>query len=283
MDSTVYTRLDTGPADTAGPASPVAPATPATPVAPTTPATPSAPTPPVAPDTSLTTLPVGSLRDRVYAQLRATVLDGGFGTRERLSDVRLAARFGVSRTPVREALARLLADGLIERGEDGFHVAVLGLAQLRDLYELRITLELRGIARAIEDPGVRHDPGVIDAELERWYVMRERPPAPDPRFVVQDERFHAELSRASGNPALTDALVAVGERIRRVRMYDFLTEDRVRTTVTEHIEIMELVRTGRLDEAHRALHAHVGASMDVVLERARHAMTQRALHADDHL
>ncbi|MFD3821613.1 GntR family transcriptional regulator [Streptomyces sp. NPDC058625] len=52
----------------------------------------------------------------MYAELRAAVFDGGFGARERLSDVRLAARFGVSRTPVREALARLLADGPIERG-----------------------------------------------------------------------------------------------------------------------------------------------------------------------
>ncbi|MEU3145213.1 MULTISPECIES: GntR family transcriptional regulator [unclassified Streptomyces] len=258
MDSTVYTRPDAVPADPAGPLTLVAPVAPGV------------------------TPPAGSLRDRVYAELRAAVLDGGFGTRERLSDVRLAARFGVSRTPVREALARLLADGLIERGDGGFHVTVLGLAQLKDLYELRVTLELRGIARAIEDPSVRHDPAVLGAELERWYAMRERSPAPDPRFVVQDERFHAELSRASGNPALTDALVAVGERIRRVRRYDFLTEDRVRTTVAEHIEIMELVRDGRLDEAYRALHAHVGDSMDVVLERARRAMTQRALHADDH-
>lgn len=97
---------------------------------------------------------------------------------------------------------------------------------------------------------------------------------------MQDERFHAELSRASGNPALTDALVAVGERIRRVRMYDFLTPDRVGTTIAEHIGIMELVRDGRLDEGYRALHAHVGDSMAVVLERAQRAMTQMAVHAD---
>ncbi|WP_330451625.1 MULTISPECIES: GntR family transcriptional regulator [unclassified Streptomyces] len=224
--------------------------------------------------------PALPLRDMVYGRLRAAVLDGEFGPRERLAEMRLAARFGVSRTPVREALARLLADGLIERGDGGFFVTIPNLTQLRDLYELRVTLELRGIARAIDDPSVRHEPGVLKAELERWYAMRERPPDPDPRFVVQDERFHAELSRASGNPALTDALVAVSERIRRVRMYDFLTRDRVETTITEHIEIMEAVRDGRLDDAHRALHAHVGDSMAVVLERAQRAMTQMALHAD---
>ncbi|MYS36931.1 GntR family transcriptional regulator [Streptomyces sp. KhCrAH-43] len=224
--------------------------------------------------------PALPLRDMVYGKLRAAVLDGEFGPRERLAEMRLAARFGVSRTPVREALARLLADDLIERGDGGFFVTIPNLTQLRDLYELRVTLELRGIARAIDDPSVRHEPAVLKAELDRWYAMRERPPEPDPRFVVQDERFHAELSRASGNPALTDALVAVSERIRRVRMYDFLTRDRVETTITEHIEIMEAVRDGRLDDGHRALHAHVGDSMAVVLERAQRAMTQMALHAD---
>ncbi|GAA3007378.1 GntR family transcriptional regulator [Streptomyces drozdowiczii] len=234
------------------------------------------------PDTERHTSPAPALplRDMVYGQLRAAVLDGEFGPRERLAEMRLAARFGVSRTPVREALARLLADDLIERGDGGFFVTIPNLTQLRDLYELRVTLELRGIARAIDDPSVRHEPAVLKAELERWYAMRERPPEPDPRFVVQDERFHAELSRASGNPALTDALVAVSERIRRVRMYDFLTRDRVETTITEHIEIMEAVRDGRLDDGHRALHAHVGDSMAVVLERAQRAMTQMALHAD---
>ncbi|MBZ6226268.1 GntR family transcriptional regulator [Streptomyces olivaceus] len=221
-----------------------------------------------------------SLRESVYRNLRAAVLDGEFGVRERLAETRLAARFGVSRTPVREALARLAADALIERGDGGFYVTVPNLAALKDFYELRITLELRGIARVIEDPACRHDLTVVTAELGRWYAMRERPPAPDPRFVVQDERFHTELSRASGNSALTDALVSVSERIRRVRMYDFLTEDRVRTTVTEHIEIMERVRDGRLDEGYRALHAHVGDSMTVVLERAQRAMTQMALHSD---
>ncbi|WP_255945644.1 GntR family transcriptional regulator [Streptomyces odontomachi] len=248
MDAKLYTQPDTVPDPAAIPATPATPAP--------------------------------ALREAIYAKLRTAVLDGDFGPRERLAEMRLATRYGVSRTPVREALARLLADGLIERGDAGFFVTIPNLTQLKHFYELRVTLELRGIARVIEDPSVRHDSAVVAAELDRWYAMRESRPAPDPRFVVQDERFHAELSRASGNPALTDALVAVSERIRRVRMYDFLTEDRVETTVTEHIEIMELVLAARLDDAYRALHAHVGDSMAVVMERAQRAMTQMALHSD---
>ncbi|MFJ2214036.1 GntR family transcriptional regulator [Streptomyces sp. NPDC101062] len=219
-------------------------------------------------------------RERVYARLREDLLAGRIGPRERLAEVRLADRFGVSRTPVREAMARLLADGLIERADGGFFPTVPSLTQLRDLYELRATLELRGMARAAEDGSVRHDPGVLDAELRRWYALRADPPPPGPRFVVLDEEFHTALSRASGNPALTEALVTASQRIRRVRMYDFLSEDRVASSISEHIEIVELVRDGRLDEGYRALHSHVGGSLAVVMERAERALTQMALHAD---
>ncbi|WP_410657306.1 GntR family transcriptional regulator [Amycolatopsis sp. lyj-112] len=220
-----------------------------------------------------------SQRERVYLLLREEVMNGRISPRERLGEVALAERFGVSRTPVREALARVLSDGLVERREQGFFATVPNLRELRDLYELRVTLELRGISRAIEDAGVRHDRQVLGDELEQWYRLREAPPDPDPRFVVLDERFHAALSRASGNPAMTEALVGINQRIRRVRMYDFLTADRVTSTIAEHIQIAELVLAGELEAALRALHTHVGESLAVVLERAQRAWSAMSLHA----
>jgi DNA-binding GntR family transcriptional regulator len=205
---------------------------------------------------------------------------GGLVTpRVRLGEERLAQRYGVSRTPVREALARLATDGLIERRDNGFYVTTPNLTELKDLYELRVTLELRGITRALENPAIRHDRQIIAGELATWQKMRVDPPPADARFVVVDERFHIALSAASGNPALTDALVAVNQKIRRVRMYDFLNTDRIESTITEHVEILELVLAGELGLAYRALHEHVGGSLDVVLERAELALTQVALHS----
>jgi DNA-binding GntR family transcriptional regulator len=205
---------------------------------------------------------------------------GGLVTpRVRLAEERLAQRYGVSRTPVREALARLATDGLIERRDNGFYVTTPNLAELKDLYELRVALELRGITRAIENPAIRHDREIIDAELAHWYDLRAKPPAPGPEFVVIDERFHTALSAASGNLALTEALVAVNQKIRRVRMYDFLSADRISSTIAEHIEILELVSVGELDRAYHALYEHVGGSLAVVLRRAERALTQLALHS----
>ncbi len=189
-----------------------------------------------------------SLRDAVYTRLRAEILNGRVDPRERLTEPKLSRRFEVSRTPVREALSRLLSDGLIQRTDFGYAVVVPSLAELRDLYELRVTLELRAA-----------------------------PPEPDPSFVLLDERFHTVLSRAAGNERLTEALVEVNEKVRAVRMYDFVESERIRITIDEHIEILELALADRLPEARTALHLHVGESLAVVMERAARALSRMAL------
>jgi len=219
----------------------------------------------------------GSLREQVYHRLRDEILNGRVSPRERLTEPKLSKAFEVSRTPVREALSRLLSDGLVERTDFGYAVVVPSLASLRDLYELRITLELRGIARAIENPQVRHDRALLRAELERWHELRDDVPDPDPSFVVLDEGFHRALSQASGNAQLTDALVTVNQKIRAVRMHDFVEDERITATIDEHVEILDLVLAERLGDALTALHKHVGESLEVVMERASHAMARMAL------
>ena len=84
-------------------------------------------------------------------------LEGEFPFWQRLPEEGISEQLGVSRTPVREAFARLDSDGILSRYDDGgYYVAEPNLIDLRDLYELRLTLELRGIIRASED-GVEHD------------------------------------------------------------------------------------------------------------------------------
>ncbi|WP_142158011.1 GntR family transcriptional regulator [Cellulomonas sp. SLBN-39] len=219
----------------------------------------------------------GSLREVVYHRLRDEILNGRVSPRERLTEPKLSKAFEVSRTPVREALSRLLSDGLVERTDFGYAVVVPSLADLRDLYELRIALELRGIARAIENPQVRHDEVLLRAELERWQELRDDVPVPDASFVVVDEGFHQTLSRASGNGQLTGALVTVNQKIRAVRMHDFVEEERITATIEEHLAILGLVLARELPDALTALHKHVGESLEVVMERASTAMARMAV------
>lgn len=213
-----------------------------------------------------------SLGDRVFVALRDDLMWGRIKPTERLAEITLADRYQVSRTPVREALARLLADGLIERRERGLYPYRPRVEDLEDLYELRITLEIRGIQRAGEDGGRRHDAAVLEPELRRWREFRKNPPVPDAGIVKEDEQFHAQLLSSSGNQALVTALQAVNARIRPMRMLDYLTEDRVQATIEEHIGIAERVLDGALDDAQALLHAHIDGSRRVVVQRAREAM-----------
>jgi DNA-binding GntR family transcriptional regulator len=229
--------------------------------------------------TEAPTVPSSPLRrDQVYGELRRRLMLGEFPVQSRLVEERIAATLGVSRTPVREALVRLLTDGLVHRTDGGYYVALPDFTKLRDLYDLRITLELRGLARAVESDAVRHDASLLEPLRDQWRAMQADQPEPAADFVCVDEDFHVTLLRASGNPALTETLEAVNARIRPVRMYDFLTRERIALTVSQHLAVVEAVLADRLDDAVAALHHHVGESMEVVERRAAHAITQMALH-----
>jgi DNA-binding GntR family transcriptional regulator len=213
----------------------------------------------------------------VYEQLRRDLRSGRIAGWERLSEEPLAVRFGVSRTPVREALTRLASEGLIERRNGGLYMALPSFKELSGLYELRVTLELRGITRAMEDGSIVHDASLLEAELARWCRFEKVVPAPTPLFVSEDEQFHVAVLGSSGNPALPAALQSVNDKIRSVRMYDYLTEDRIASTIQEHTQILELLLRRRLSQAYDALHDHIGASQKVVMERASQAFANFAL------
>lgn len=219
----------------------------------------------------------GSRRDLVHGRLRRMVLLGVFPTRERLAEERIAEMLGVSRTPVREAMVRLHADRLLRRYADGgYFVAEPDLLDLRDLYEVRIALELRGLVRSREGFSAQ-DVAVLEPLRDRWRQMQQDQPEPDPSFVDVDESFHMALCRATGNAVLADTLETVNARIRPVRMHDFLTEDRISLTISQHLGIVEAVLASELDVAVERMRAHVGESMEVVERRAARAITQMIL------
>jgi DNA-binding GntR family transcriptional regulator len=220
-----------------------------------------------------------SLRERAYTQIRRMVMLGEIPTGQRLAEEQIAEQLNVSRTPVREAFVRLHADRLLKRFSDGgYYVADVDLFDLRDLYELRLTLELRGITRAGED-GIEHDRSALVELQAAWVAIQAAPPAPDGSFIELDESFHLALLRSSGNLALAEMLETVNIRIRPVRTYDFLTADRIESSIDEHLGIVAALLEGDIELAADRLREHIGASLDVVEQRAAEAMRQRALRS----
>lgn len=213
------------------------------------------------------------LAARVYVALRADLMAGRYEPGKRLGEERLAGNYGVSRTPVREALSRLAADGLVSREVDGLYPYRPRIDQLNDLYEVRLTLELRGLARAAADPEIRHDRDLLGPELDRWYALQAAPPEPGAGMVDADERYHLTLLAASGNVQLAESLKVVNNRIRPARMFDYFTSERMAATIAEHIAIAEGALEGRYGEATAILTRHIETSRSIVVGRAEAALT----------
>lgn len=223
-------------------------------------------------ETSSEPTPRGEL---AYDTLKSQLMRGGVPLLSRLGEERLAAELGVSRTPVREALKRLHAEGLLEKHpEGGYRPVVPDVTVIRHLYEVRAGLELLALQRPAK-VGTRHDPTVLEPLHERWMRLRNgKLPVPGPEFVLLDESFHIGLARAAGNGVLVEQLGLVNQRIRVVRMLDFLTAERIDATITEHVELVTLVMEGRIAEAETAFNAHLGESMGVVEERVQEAIAR---------
>lgn len=223
-----------------------------------------------------TARPEGLRRERAYDELKTGLLVGDYPLTRRLTEERLAAQLGVSRTPVREALMRLDSEGLVERSpEGGWYPTAPDVSVVHDLYEVRLVLELQGLRRPAQGGrGTAHDPAVLEPLRDEWRVLYEQVPEPDPGFVYLDEDFHLRLAASSGNQSLADLLRMVNERIRMVRMHDFLTEERVRRTISQHLEILEAVLVGDLTTAVARFGVHLGESMAVVEDRATRALAR---------
>ena len=130
-----------------------------------------------------------------------------------------------------------------------------------------------------DEIGIEHDLDALREIQEEWRGIQEDPPEPDGSFIELDESFHLALLRSSGNLALAEMLETINVRIRPVRAYDVLTADRIESSIAEHLGIVEALLGGDIPLAADRLREHIGASLDVVEQRAADAMRQRSLRS----
>lgn len=219
--------------------------------------------------------------DVAYDQLKRQLLAGDFPLNVRLGEERLAVSLEVSRTPIREALLRLHAEGLVRRGgEGGYEPIAPDVRSIRHLYEVRASLELQALRRP-ERFGACHDEAMVEELRDDWCAFRlETAEEADPSFVLLDEMFHVTLAESSGNPVVADLLRQVNERIRIVRSQDFLSGARITQTIVEHIAITEAVLAGDIDGACARFVAHLDRSVSVVEERVNQAIARMITGGD---
>ncbi len=198
---------------------------------------------------------------RAYEAIVGLVREGQIGPGERLAALPLAERLGVSRTPVREALKRLAAEGialLLPGG--GARLRDPSIEEIRGAYEVRINLELLAVRRAVAHP----DPVAL-AELDAS-LGREAKKTPSLFGGVAD--FHLLLARSGGNAVLAETLAPL---LARTAVYHLLfpapAEEEASSDV-EHGRIVAALKRGDGEEACRLMAAHLRLGL-AVLERTR--------------
>ncbi len=195
------------------------------------------------------------LRDVVFITLRKAILRGTLKPRERLMEVSLAKKLGVSRTPVREAIRMLEHEGLVTMiPRRGAEVAGITEKGVRDVLEVRKALELLAIELACERMS---DEEV--AELESAMIaFRNAVDKSDPMAIAKaDEVYHDIIFRSTGNEKLMLLINNLREQMYRYRLEYIKDADKRNLLLIEHENILRALKSRNLDEARRIVGEHI--------------------------
>jgi DNA-binding GntR family transcriptional regulator len=205
----------------------------------------------------------------VLQELRDLILGAELAPGSRLGEVELAERLGVSRTPVREALTRLAAEGLVEIAANrGARVATWTVAELEGVFDLRASLEPRLTAFAVPNAGT-DDVDALDDLANRMIEVGSPGPRQDLDALVPLNRaFHDRLIALAAHPTLATALAAAIHPPIVRRNFHAYDEASLRRSLGHHLEIVAAVRAGDPAWAQAVMTAHLSNARAVMVRAA---------------
>ncbi len=196
-----------------------------------------------------------------YTMILAAIDEGIYRPGDRLVESELAERFGVSRTPIREALQRLETQSLLARDGRSLIVASLDHNQLAELYVVRA--ELEGLAARL---AAKHAT-VEEVRVLRDMVAADRRLMNDPAALSRaNKRFHKQIHLASHNRFLVQQLDLVHRSMALLATTSLEAEGRGQATLDEHNAIVEAIARGDGDGANEALKAHISHAFETRLK-----------------
>jgi len=201
-----------------------------------------------------------SLAERVYELLREYLRSGGVKWGEALREGALAERFGVSRTPVREALGRLASEGLVEAHGRSFTVPSLTGEDLDDIYELRVLLETEAVRQA----AVRGaDGGEVKLALEDAQRAHARGDAE--AFIRANRRFRAGWLALGRNRRLVRMVELYADHVRALQFLTLGDKARQQVVLRGMRAIFDALEKRDADAAAGAMRHYLGISRDAML------------------
>ncbi len=188
------------------------------------------------------------------------IVTGEFSPGERLDEAQLAARFGVSRTPIREALMQLSAIGLVEtRPRRGAVVVDPGPNRIYEMFEVMAELESMAGALAARRHTEEDRTAILDSH--RQCEISAESGETDP-YYYSNEVFHHAIYAASHSGFLEEQCIALHRRLRPYRRLQLRVRNRTRTSFSEHAAIVEAILAGDAERARTLLRDHIAVQGD---------------------
>ncbi|MGI6085783.1 MAG: GntR family transcriptional regulator [Acetivibrionales bacterium] len=204
------------------------------------------------------------LRDVIFETLRKAIVSGDIKPGERLMEVSLANQMGVSRTPVREAIRRLEAEGLVTMiPRRGTHVSELSVKDIMDVLEVRAVLD----RLATELAAKRIQPSQLKTleSIHKQYISCVEKDNME-GAIKKDVEFHDIIYAASGNPRLVAVAGSLREHIYRFRVI-YMSDNLIAENVLhEHEEILEALRESKDNVASDLAEIHIRNQMETIIK-----------------
>jgi DNA-binding GntR family transcriptional regulator len=197
------------------------------------------------------------LADEVYRLILESMLHGDMKSGDRLVMDRLADEFDVSRTPVREALQRLLSEGAIEpAGRRGYVVRATSERDVQQIYDARFAIE--GHAAAT----LAGAPDRLAPVYDVLHGVTEAPITTSQASFEANRAVHRAIVGATDNPLLLRFFDAIwGRAVAGLMFYDFFVAQHYDTFAEEHTALLDILRTSGSDEARAAMIDHIHAGL----------------------
>ncbi len=209
----------------------------------------------------------GTDAQSVYADLRRQILDGALPPGTPLREIALAERFGVSRTPVREALRRLEQDRLLAPGGRGMQVRAIDPHEVVQVYDMRVLLEAEAAGQAALSRG--------EADLMRLEGLLARDRAlidPDDATRARTNlEFHTAVWHAAHNTVLLDLLDRLSIHLVHAPSSTLSVGDRWTTALAEHAGLVDAVRARDEQAAREIARVHMSTARELRLTLLREA------------
>lgn len=203
-------------------------------------------------------LTVDNLNKKAYDAIKLDIVERRLSAGTRLVDSKLAEKYGISRTPIRDALMRLTEEGLVENTGKGYYVYMPSADDIRELFELRLMMDLYSASVIIEQRLL------LNPDNRRRIDLACNCPdgkISENSFVASDERFHGEMMALTGNNRLINFYESIRNQMRAFRNVTARSAERMKQASNDHMLIYQAIVLGDLHAAEEAIRKHTRQSM----------------------